>query len=946
MKLRRSDVEALPSKHRAFWEEAARLVPEDRLFCDPVRTLAYGTDASFYRLVPKVVAKVRSTEEVQGLLGAAHRTGVPVTFRAAGTSLSGQAVTEDALLLVAGGFRGAKVLDGGARIALEPGVVGADANALLAPFKKKIGPDPASIGTCMAGGIVANNASGMCCGTTENSYRTVESMKLVFADGSLLDTGDPASRRAWAERHGTILEGLSALRREILADEELAARIREKFRIKNTTGYGLNSFVDFEDPFDVLVHLVIGSEGTLAFLSEVVFRTVEDYPHRASALAIFPDIEQAAQATMKLATGPVTAVELIDRAGIRSAEKRPGMPAYLAGLPGAACALLVEARAPDAAGLAANVAAASALVATIPALVPLAFTTDKAEQDRLWDVRRGLFPAVGAARKIGTTVIIEDVAFPIERLAEGVRGLTALFAKYRYDEAILFGHARDGNLHFVFTQDFGVQAEVDRYAALMDEVAAMVVGMGGALKAEHGTGRNMAPFVELEWGAQAYAIMKRVKALFDPANLLNPGVILNDDPKVHLANLKPLPPAHEIVDRCIECGFCEPRCPSKDLTLTPRQRITVRREIARAQGAGEGARLDRFLEDYGYLGDDTCAADGLCSLSCPVSIDTGAMTKALRAERNAASAGARRVAEHFAGTLGAVRAGLAVADASHAVLGTKLMGAVARGLRAATGGALPLWNPSMPRPQRAPALRDVVNGGKKQVVYFPACVARAMGPARGAPDRRGLHEATLSVLAKAGWDVLFPREPEALCCGLAMESKGYAEAADAQARRLEAALLERTGNGALPVLCDTSPCLYRMRKTLDPRLKLYEPVEFIHDHLLGDLTFTPRSEPVAIHVTCSSVKMGLNAKFKAVAERCATKVLVPTNACCGFAGDKGFTTPELNASALSGLAAGVNGATRGYSNSRTCEIGLSEHAGIPFQSIVYLVDACTAPLPR
>jgi len=943
---RHEDVDALPPAYRRFWQEARAIVPSSALACDPVRTLAWGTDASFYRLVPKVVVKVRSEDEVVRLLAAAARLELPVTFRAAGTSLSGQAVTDSILLVLAGGWKERRVEAGGERIVLGPGVIGAEANAALAPLGRKIGPDPASIGACMVGGIVANNASGMCCGTTQNSYRTLESLKLILADGTRLDTGDAASRAAFAAARPAVVDGLERLRDEIAADRALAERIRRKYRIKNTTGYGLNAFLDFHDPIDILAHLIVGSEGTLALVSEVTFRTVVEHAHRASALVLFPDLADAAVATQRLKTGPVAAAEIMDRPSLRSVEGKPGMPPVLATLGPTACALLVETRAESAEALARQVDVIVHLLDGLPTLEPVAFTSVKAEFERLWDVRRGVFPSVGAARKIGTTVVIEDVAFPIERLAEGTVALQRLMLAHGYDEGVIFGHALDGNLHFVFTQGFDDPREVARYGRFMEEVVEMVVGrFDGSLKGEHGTGRNMAPFVAREWGDAAYGVMRRVKALLDPEGLLNPGVLLNDDPRVHLHDLKPLPEAHPIVDRCTECGFCEPRCPSRDLTLTPRQRIVTRREIARLTASGESPeRLERFEAGWAYLGDVTCAADGMCQTACPVGIDTGKLTKTLRAEgRTPAEIDmAEDVANHYAGALTGLRAGLAAAHAAHAVLGTRLMSALARASRAATLGKLPLWNPALPT--RAPRARfeDARRGRGREVVYFPACVVRAMGPAAGDPDARALHEAMLSLLEKAGYDVLFPRELDRLCCGLTFESKGFLELADAKAKELETALLEASDGGRIPVLCDTSPCLYRMKGALDPRLQLHEPVGFIHAHLMDKLRFERRPETVAIHVTCSASKMGLDGAFRAVAAACAEKVVVPATGCCGFAGDKGFNTPELNASALSGLRAALPADCRvGYSNSRTCEIGLSIHGGVPYQSIVYLVDACT-----
>jgi D-lactate dehydrogenase len=786
----------------------------------------------------------------------------------------------------------------------------------------------------------------MCCGTSENSYQTVESMKLVLWDGTLVDTADPASRRALAASHPQLLAGLAAIRDEIAADPALRERIVTKYRIKNTTGYSLNAFVDFEDPIDILLHLMIGSEGTLGFIAEITYRTVPEHPHKASALALFANIGDAARATVLLRGGPVSAAELMDRASLRSVEAKPGMPPALATLGPEAAALLVEVRSPDAAGLAGNVEAALRRMAPVPVLAPVVFTDRAAEYQKLWDVRRGLFPAVGAARRVGTTVVIEDVAFPIEHLAPATLDLQQLMHEHGYDEGIIFGHALDGNLHFVFTQDFSGAAEVARYARFMDAVCDMVVRRyDGSLKGEHGTGRNVAPFVALEWGEKAYGLMQRLKALLDPERLLNPGVILDDRPTAHVENLKPLPPAHEIVDRCTECGFCEPRCPSRELTLTPRQRITVRREIARLGRAGaEPVRRERLEADYAYLGEATCATDGLCATVCPVGIDTGAHTKWLRAQR-ADGDGAAWAADNFATAMSGARAALRIGSAAEAVLGKGAVTGASRALHRATRGRLPVWNECMPRGVH-PRFDGTATGSDLRVVYFPSCVARTMGPPRGDDEATAVYAATLSLLAKARCDVVFPQELAELCCGLSFDSKGHPREGDRKRRQLEAALLDASDGGAFPVLFDTSPCAYRMKGAVDARLRIFEPVEFISSFLVPRLRIDRVPGPIAVHVPCSSVKMGLGGRFRELAAACAERVVVPAEVgCCGFAGDRGFTHPELTASALSRLAPAVAGCEGGYSTSRACEIGLSLHGGIRYRSIATLVDRCASALP-
>jgi D-lactate dehydrogenase len=939
----------LPDRYQRFIADISGRIPASRLFTDPLRTLAYGTDASFYRLIPKIVVRADSEAEVAAVLEASDRRGVAVTFRAAGTSLSGQAVSDSVLVVAGGKWNRHEILDGGGRIRLQPGVIGGHANRYLAPYGRKIGPDPASINAAMIGGIAANNASGMCCGTAQNSYRTVAGMRILFQDGTLLDTADPRSREEFRRGRKELLDAIDALAREVRADAGLAERIRRKYKIKNTTGYSINALVDFEDPFEILLHLMIGSEGTLGFISEITFHTVVEHPCKASALMIFPEIENAATAAAILREQPVAAVELMDRASLRSVEKKAGMPGYLKTLGPRTAALLVETRAYTPGELSGQVHAVADSLKRLPFERPAAFTDVAAEYTALWNIRKGLFPAVGAVREAGTTVIIEDVAFPVDRLAKATLHLQDTMRRYRYDEAIIFGHALEGNLHFVFTQDFGRAAEVERYRRFMDEVCDMVVNAyDGSLKAEHGTGRNMAPFVEMEWGREAYAVMQRIKAIFDPKNLLNPGVIINSNPQAHVENLKPLPQADPIIDKCIECGFCEVNCPSKDLTLTPRQRIVIRREIARLKAVCDNpARLADLERGYRYPGEQTCAADGLCAVACPVDINTGEHTKALRSR--ALNRTAVRTADYVAGrferTAAAVRTGLRVADLFHGLLGSDRMEGLAANLRRLSGDRIPHWTRWMPRGVDGPRPQPLQGAGARQAVYFPSCISRTMGPARSDPDRDPLHAVTLKLFAKAGYEALFPPRMGKLCCGTPFESKGFMAQADAKARELEAALLEATDGGRLPVLVDTTPCLYRMKKAMDRRLTLLDPVEFTLTYLLPHLRIRPVDETVAYHHTCSSVKMGLEAKALSLAKACARSVVVPDLVgCCGFAGDRGFNYPELNASALQHLRAGVGGKCRaGYSTSRTCEIGLSAHSGIHYKSILYLVDRCSGP---
>lgn len=944
-----SDISKLPEKYKEFYHAIVKFIPETRVFADPVRTLAYGTDASFYRMLPKLVIKVANPTEMEMILKVASEQKVPVTFRAAGTSLSGQSITDSVLLLATHGWSKYSISPDGGLISLEPGIIGAEANDYLRPYARKIGPDPATINNAMIGGIAANNASGMCCGTADNSYKTLADMKIIFADGSVLDTSDPVSKSNFVAAHRPIIQGIEQLRDDINANPELKKLIQHKFKIKCTTGYGINSFVDFVDPFDIIKHLMIGSEGTLGFITEITYKTVVEHAHKASALMIFPDMKSACLAVMKLDRDLVAAAELMDRASLRSVEDEAGMPTYLKTLDDEAAALLVEVRTETKDELTSLIEAVKERLSSIPTVLPITFTDVKYEYEKLWYIRKGIFPAVGGMREPGTTVLIEDVAFPKERLAEAILELREIMDKYKYNDGIIYGHALDGNVHFVVTQNFDTPEDVERYKGLINDVCDMVVGKyNGSLKAEHGTGRNMAPFVEFEWGKAAYELMRRLKNLFDKDNILNPDVILTENQSIYLQNFKPMPKADDIIDKCIECGFCEINCPSKNLTLTPRQRIVVQREIARLKDTGEdNERLKRLEEDYVYFGDETCATDGLCQTSCPVNINTGDYTKNQRARAmgdNGKSIG-RMISKNFSGVTTMARLGLSTASLAHSILGTSLMGGITKGLRSLSGNHMPEWTPYLAGAGTTPDPSKSKPGvAGRKVVYFPSCVSRTMGGAApGDKDQRQLSAAMINLMEKAGYEIIFPSEMDKLCCGMPFESKGLFETADNMSAELEKALFACSNQGEYPIVCDTSPCIYRMRKVMSKKLKMYEPLEFIHDYLMDVLEFEKQPETIAVHVTCSSTKLGLKEKFKKVAEACATTVVMPAKVrCCGFAGDKGFEVPELNESALSELKDCLPAdCSAGYSNSRTCEMGLSHRSGISYQSIVYLVDRCT-----
>jgi len=913
---------------------------------------ANAHDASHFLLIPQAVVMAGSASEVGGLLRASAAQGVPLTFRSGGTSLSGQAVTDGVLVDVRRNFRDIEVLDDGARVRVQPGVTVRALNARLARYGRKFGPDPASEAACTIGGVVANNSSGMNCGTVDNTYRTLESLTVVLPSGTVIDTGAADADRKLRALEPDLHEGLSRLAERVRKNPDSAARIRQQFAMKNTMGYGLNSLLDFQAPVDIMAHLIVGSEGTLGFVAEAVFRTIPRLQHAAAGLLVFPDLEAANAALPALAETGAATIELMDALSLKVGQTLKGTPAVVQNLNVRDhAALLVEYSAGSAGQLAELRGTGEGILTGLGLSAPARFTGDARERGQLWQLRKGLYASVAGARPQGTTALLEDIVVPVPVLGRTCRELIRLFDKYSYSNSVIFGHAKDGNVHFMLTDGFSTAGELDRYSAFTEDMVDLVLAEGGSLKAEHGTGRVMAPYVRRQYGDELYDVMRSIKRLFDPAGMLNPGVLMDEDPLAHLRHIKTAPPVAEEVDRCVSCGYCEPVCPSKDITLTPRQRIVTLRAIESARLAGDGALVQELEKDYEYESVDTCAVDGMCQTACPVDINTGTLVKKLRkADAGPVANGAwNAAARHWEG----VTRGAALALTVVEKLPAAALAPPNKAARAVLGeDTVPLYSAELPgggsvRKRPTPA-------GDVDAVYFPACVGTMFGPAGAGPagQGRGVQFSFEQLCDRAGIVLLVPDGIDGLCCGTPWSSKGMAAGQATMREKTLASLRATTRDGELPIVCDASSCTEGLRQAVESdapapgqrALRIVDAVDFAAERILPGLPGHAKLESLALHPTCSSTRMGLNDALGAVAGAVAERVEVPENwGCCAFAGDRGMLHPELTASATARQATEVAdmGATSHASCNRTCELGMTRATGEQYRHVLELLEEVT-----
>ena len=909
----------------------------------------YARDASYFEIRPEAVVRPRTVEEVRSVLDAAHKFKVGVTFRTGGTSLSGQTLGKGIICELRTDWKNFEVRNGGGSIWFEPGLTVDQVNERLKGYHSHIGPDPASSVAAMMGGVLANNSSGMEAGVRHNSYHTLRSMEFMLANGHRYNSALEEDRRRFAEQERDLCRGLLEIRREIMNNEEMRSKIERKYQIKNVNGYSMNAFVDFDDPMDIFIHALIGSEGTLAFIISAELNTLPLYDHYSSSLLYFDNVTTAAASAKWLGDSGALAVELMDYASLMSYQ---GKTSTLA--PGTT-AMLIDYGANSSEELADITGRIKQGISGLKGLIEASpFTTTVGERQKLWNLRNGIFPCVAGARVPGTTVIREDVAAPVGDLDRLVDGIQRLFAKHGYQGAI-FGHARDGNMHPLITSGMDSKADSTNFRNFIEGFVDHVLSLNGSLKGEHGTGRAMAPFVEREWGEDIYALMRRLKQIADPKGTLNPDVVISSDPEAFMKDIKHMhlfgeDIHYDVADKCMECGYCENVCPSRNITLTPRQRIQAHRIFKAYPDDKE------LQKQYGYVGRRTCCTDGTCMLPCPMHINTAIITDADREQKIKSTALAKGLtysANHFGGTDKAIRGLLRAGIITGKIVTPYPLVWATQFLQ-----KLHIRAPEYSRFFAAPPKAITSYPSNPDYLYFPACVTRIFGGSSLGKD--DLITVMLRLADRAGYSMALPADMHSLCCSQIWEHKGDPDGQRVMANRLVEKFYEMSDEGRVPIVCDTTSCTHTMLRSVADvlteenkaryaRLKIIDILEWLDRDVMPKLKVTKRKRCVVIHPTCASKLLGINMVMGKIAKQCADEVIIPIDArCCGTAGDRGFIYPEVAQRAtepekrsVDALVAEGKPIDGYYSLARTCEISMSKTIGRPYESVAYLVDETT-----
>lgn len=918
----------ISSKHREFYIRAKEFL-KDRIYIDYLRRFALGTDASCYRYIPQVVIRAYSEDEIIKILKLSDEFNLALTFRAYGSSLSGQGLSDSILVITTTNWN--KIQVNNDSIRLDCGVIGSDANAILKDKNKKIGPDPATITMASIGGIVANNSSGMCCGVKQNSYQTIKSIRVILQDGAILDTSNKQSIESFLKTHKHIVDSLLALREEILQDSMLKELIYKKYKIKNTTGYSINSLLDFDDIKDILNHIFVGSEGTLGFISSVELYSVKDCKYKACGLLFYKNILEAAKAVKILAKNDdiIQSAEIMDYNSLKSVQNLKDIPEILLKIKEGYACILIQTQSDLQNELDENLRIIKDSLKDTNMALEALYSQDENEFSKWWKIRKGLLPIASMARGDGSSVITEDVCFEIDKLGDGITEITNLFKKYNFN-GIIFGHALSGNVHFIITPNLNNKKEKENFENLVFDMAKIVSSMGGSIKAEHGTGRMMAPFVEMEWGKKAYEINKKIKNIFDKKNLLNPDVIITNDPLIHTKNIKEMSKIEDFINKCMECGFCQKACPSEALTLNPRQRITIWREMERLRKLDSQeslALLATLQKQYEYLGNETCAACSMCATLCPLEIDTANI--ALNLRQKDTNKFVKHIIKNMSFYTKSASSGLNLTHTLNPNLFSNLSTKARHISR-----KIPYLYKNLPKGNKFIPNHTQMQY-KDSVIYFTTCINRTFKT-----NDTPLYKVVESLCNKAHINVIYPKEIQNMCCGKAFAQ--YKDLHDENTQTILEILLKISDNGTIPIMLDHSACSMHLVKILkDSKLKIYDLPQYIYEVILKKVKINKINEDIAVYAMCALKKNNLDSIIEDISKICTNgKIIKNSIFCCGFAGNKGFFTPELNKNALRGLTNfyDTTKIKRGFSSSTTCEIGLNDYSNISWRNIAYLVD--------
>lgn len=900
-------------------------LPVDRTRNDNITRSAFARDASMYRILPKAVVRPKDEKEVQDLLIHANTHNESITFRTGGTSLSGQSITSGLLSEVIYDWQKIRILDDGKKVWCQPGVSGADVNRQLLSYGRKIGPDPASINVARIGGIISNNSSGMMCGTKFNAYHTLDSISFILANGNAYDSSNLNDQNRFVEKEKLLSQGLLSIKNQILNHPNHLQKIREKYRLKNTIGYSLNAFLDFDSPLDIFSHLLVGAEGTLGFISNVTLKTVPNPKYKGTGLILFNTPETAGASVPFFKEMGAAAVEFLDDSSLRTANNFKNPPYNPNSIVNDVTGLLIEFEHKSDDEIQKRMNEVHQFSKHSSDILNFDLVTDNAQRETLWKIRKGLYPTLGALRKSGTNVITEDIAVDVDQLATAIRELKSIFRINNFSDGVIFGHAKDGNLHFLTTVDLGSRQGLKNYEGLMNDLSTMTLDkFNGSLKAEHGTGRNMAPFVEAEWGGVLYEMMWQIKKWADPSNILNPDVLLSRDNSIHMSSLKKMPIVDDLIDKCIECGFCEKSCPSRGITLTPRQRISVLREIQ------SNPVLEAEMELFNYMFDETCATDGLCQLECPVNINTGDIVKSKRVSKTEEYVLVDFTSKRIKSTVNTVRAGLKIANIVQSVLGNNLMNSIISPLIKPFSKSKSFSFPKVKIPLATPIMPT--NKIDYDYLIFPTCAGRVL-----ASDSSGNNavDYLIKISNYANVSVKVLEQFQHLCCGMSYESRGHSFTGKMLEYELISFVKNQNKNNEIPIIIDMSPCNEHLIQS-NPDIHFIDSVEFLSD-ILPRVEIHPIQTSYYAHTVCSLQKANKSDIFINLVKACVSNVeTAPESFCCGMGGDRLFRAHELPENSIQQSLHSIK-STKGVSSSRTCELALSENLNINFSSIESLV---------